>query len=134
MKAVSDFPVLLVNSFEANRLLGQHVRDINEPPIPSDLAIVAYPLNDHLGAVFDGRQFARVRTWRDTVKAGRSLSLQGLVGTLPVILLLKAVKILLLVPWRWLGWDLVFERSMHPFMTSVLAGFTRLDPLRTDAQ
>jgi hypothetical protein len=134
MKSVSDLPVLLVNRFEADRLLGQHLRDIKEPPLPSDLAIVAHPLNDHLGVILNGRQFARERTWRDRVKAGGSLTVQSFMGTFPVILLLKAVKILLLVPLRWLGWDLVFEGSVHPFMTTVLAGLTRFDPLRTDTQ
>ena len=35
---------------------------------------------------------------------------------------------------RWLRWGVVLEGSVHPFMTSVLAGLTRLNPLRLNTE
>src|SRR5678815_421411 len=55
-------------------------------------------------------------------------------GTLPVILLLEQIKMLLLALIRWLGWGVVLKSSVHSFMTSVLAGLTRLNPLRLNTE
>jgi hypothetical protein len=54
--------------------------------------------------------------------------------TLPVILLLEQIKMLLLALMRWLRWGVVLEGSVHPFMTFILAGLTRLNPLRLDTE
>ena len=54
--------------------------------------------------------------------------------TLPVILLQEKIKTVLLAPVRWLWWGILLKGSMHPFMTSVLAGLSRFDPLGADAQ
>ena len=54
--------------------------------------------------------------------------------TLPVILLQEKIKTVLLASVRWLWWDILLKGSMHPFITSVLAGLSRFDPLGAETR
>ena len=47
MKTVTEFPLPLIDLLESKRLLGQHLRDVNEITPPFDFAIVSYPPNDN---------------------------------------------------------------------------------------
>ena len=120
----------------ANELAFERCTDV-----PADAVVANVPVR--VGA-FDRevRWILRLR------KAGWELSARSFVelawGSLTdsfvrsfeVVLLAKLVEPSLLTTEVPLGWrcGLCFQRSMHPFMSSVLIGATRKNPLRHDAQ
>src|SRR5262245_6171724 len=134
MKPIADLPLSCVGLCRPNRLVLQYLRDINEIPAPLDLTVVSHPPNDHLRVILYWRDLTRIATRRNTIYTAWSFSSQRFMAPLPVILLIKQIKMVLLAFVRCLGWNIVLERSVHPFMTSVLAGLSWLAPLRTDAQ
>src|SRR5689334_23048690 len=134
MKTITDFPLLWSDLLQSNRLMGQDFSDIKQITMPFNLAIVSHSSNGHARAVFYQREFVGVTTWRATINTAWGLSSQGLMGTLGVVLLYKKVKFALLLSVGGLGRDIMLEGSVHPFVTTVLAGLPRLDPFRTDAQ
>ena len=129
MKTITDFPLLLVNLSKAKGLLGQDLRDVNQIAVPFDLAIVSYISNGGGGAVLYGRQSIGVGTRRAAISSGWGVSSQPLMRTLLVILLYEKIIFALLSFVRWLRWDIVFKRSMHAFVTTVLLRLSGLDLL-----
>ena len=134
MKTITNLPFLFLDLLDSERLLGQHLRDVNEIAAPLDLAVVAHAPNRRARAVLDGWNFAWVTAWGNMINTIRGLSFQRLMRTLPVILLQEEIKTVLLAPVSWLWRDILLKGSVHPFMTSVLAGLSRLDPLGADAE
>ena len=89
--------------------------------MPLDLAVLSHSSNGHARAVLYGREFVGIAPWGVTINTARGLSSQGLMGTLAVILLYEKVTCALLSSVGWLGPNIVFKSSMHPFMAPVLA-------------
>ena len=134
MKTITNLPFLFLDLLESKRLLGQHLRDVNQIAMQFDLAVVAHAPNRRTGTVFDGWNFSWVTAWGNMINTIRGLSSQRFMRTLPVILLQEKIKTVLLASMSGLWRDIVLESAVHPFMTTVLAGLSRLDPFGADAE
>ena len=134
METITHLPFFFLDLLESKRLLGQHLGYVDQIALPFDLAVVAHPPNRCPGIVFNGWNFPWVRTRRDTINTSRSLSSQRFMRALIVILLQEKIKMALLAPMSGLWRDIVLKSSVHPFMTAVLAGLSRLDSLGADAE
>src|SRR5215203_4134844 len=134
MKTITDFPTMLLDLFESYRLVSQNLRDVEEIATPFDLAVASH-LADHTARVVLHRwHFTRVNPSRRTVKSSGSLSSECLMGTLGIIELLKQIEMTLLSLAGRLRRNVVLERSVHAFVTAILARLARLDPLGMDTE
>src|SRR5258705_1611651 len=107
MKTITNLPLLFLDLLESQRLLSQHLRDVNEIDVPFDLAVITHAPNRGAQTVLNGWSFPWIRTWRDTINTSRSLSSQRFMRALPVILLQEKIKTVLLAPISELWRDIV---------------------------
>ena len=71
MKTITHLPFLFLDLLESQRLLGQHLRDVNEIAVPFDLAVVTHAPNRGARTILNGWNFLWIRTWRDTINTSR---------------------------------------------------------------
>src|SRR5215468_454787 len=96
MKTVTHFPLLFFDLGKSKRLVRQDLRDIDEIALPFDLTVVSHLSNHTLGIVLDAWHLAWVKPWRRIIDGGWSLSVERLVGTFAIIVLLEQIKLMLL--------------------------------------
>src|SRR6266566_5714919 len=134
MKTVTQFPAPLVDRFESDRLFCQDFRKVKQLSAPLDLAVVSHLSDYDSRLILHLGEFGRIGAWRDAIDASRRVSSQGLMAALPVIFLQKRIILALLLLEIALRRHCFLQGSMHPFVTPVLGRFSRLNPLRLDAQ
>src|SRR5215472_15029476 len=134
MKAVTQFPPLVVDGFEAYGLFSQDLREVEQLAAPLDLAVMAHLPDRNSRLVLHLGQFGRIGAWRGAMDAPGRSSSQRLMAALPVIFLLKRIIVALLLTEIALRRHCFLQSSMHPFVTAVLGRFSRLDSLRLNSQ
>src|SRR5256885_14495003 len=97
MKAVTQFPPVIVDGLEAHGLFSQDFREVEQLAAPLDLAVVTHLLDCNSRLILHLGKFGRIRAWRGAIDAPRCLSSQGLMAALPVIFLLKRIILALLL-------------------------------------
>src|SRR5688572_1982650 len=134
MKAVTQFPLVVVDRFKSYWLFSQDFRDVDQFATPLDLTLVTHLPDCDSGLVLHLWKFGRIRAWRPAMDASWRLSFQSLMRSVPVIFLPKRIIPLLLFLKISLRRHGFLQGSMHPFVAAVLGRFPRLDPLRLDTQ
>src|SRR5882762_9840334 len=134
MKTVTQFPPVLVDRFESDGLFSQDFRKIKQLSSPLDLAVATHLPDRDSRLVLHLEEFGRIGAGRGAIDASRRLSSQRLMAALPVIFLQKRIVVALLLREIALRRHCFLQGSMHPLVTPVLGRFSRLNPLRLDAQ
>src|SRR5262245_28244916 len=134
MKAVTQFPLVLVNRFESHGLFSQDFREVKQVAAPLDLAVVAHLPDRDSRLVLDLGKLGRVGTCRSAIDTSRRLSSQRLMAALPVIFLLKRSVVPLLLMEIALRGHWFCRGSMHRRVPAVLGRFPRLDPFRLNSE
>ena len=125
MKAIEEFPLLLINLFESKRLLREHLRDIDKITMPFNFPVVSCTSDNNSRLVLDGWQFGRVGAWGDVIDRTGGFPSQRFMGTLPVVLLNKRIEMALLKLVILLRRNIVLKSAVHALMAAVLAGLAR---------
>src|SRR5882672_1580594 len=134
MKTVTQFPLTIVDGFKSHGLFSQDFREVEQLAAPLDLAVVSHLPDRNSRLVLHLGEFGRIGAWRGAMDTPWRLSSQRLMGALPVIFLLKRIIVALLLMEIALRRHCLLQGSMHPLVTPVLGRFSRLNPLRLDAQ
>src|SRR5215467_2176919 len=134
MKAVTQFPFLVVDGLESHGLMSQDFREVEQVATPFDLAVVTHLPDRNSRLVLHLGKFGRVSAGRRAMNAPRRLSPQRFMAAFPVILLQKRIVLALLLTVIVLRRYGFLQGFMHPLVTTVLGWFSGLDPLRLDAQ
>ena len=134
MKAVMQFPDVIIHGFKAERFMGEHLRDVNPFTTPLNFAIVTDLSHDELRSVLNGRQFSWVGSWRTAIRTAGGLSSERLMRALPVVLFSIRIIGALLRPTIGLRRHGFFKRSMHALVTAVLRRLAWPDSLGSDTK
>src|SRR5215813_1459398 len=134
MKAVTQFPFLVVNGLESHGLFSQDFREVKQIATPFDLAVVTHLPDRNSRLVLHLGKFGRVSAGRRAMNAPRRLSAQRFMAAFPVKFLPKRIVLGLLLTEIVLRRYGFLQGFMHPLVTTVLGWFSGLDPLRLDAQ
>src|SRR5689334_23267972 len=129
MKTVAQFPLVLVDQFESDGLVGQYVGEIDQVTLPFDLASAPNLPDRNSRLVLHLGKFGRIGAWRVAMDAAGGLSAQRLMAALPVVFLLKRIVMALLLTKIALRRHGFLQSFMHPLVTTVLSRFPGLDSL-----
>src|SRR5437667_3008625 len=134
MKTITDLPLLFLDLLKPKRFVRQDLGDIDEITMPFDLTVVSHLPHNGVGIVLYRRDFPWVNPCRGIINTSWSFSSQRFMRTLVIVLVQEQIKVVLLAWVSWLRCNVIFKGSVHAFMAPILAGLTRLNPFRADAQ
>src|SRR5215831_1089356 len=97
MKAVTQFPLLVVDRFESHGLFSQDFREVEQVATPLNLTVMTHLPDRNSWFVVHLGKFGRIRAGRSAINAPRRLSPQRFMAAFPVIFLLKRIIFALLL-------------------------------------
>lgn len=129
-------PDPVAHLLEAHVLPHEEQTHKNFPVVPLDGSVPGYPPDLEVPGVLRGGQVLWKGLLRRLVDRGRGLLLERFMGPLVIVDPPEPIEGPLLGPHRFLGrtGGPGLQRTVHPFVASVLLRLAGLDPLRDDPQ